>query len=446
MSFRTTAWATAMAMGAMTASATADAQDQPRIVSTAGDDAPIQNGALSALGAIVGGLRIDASLNTLFDSNILRLGDGLTPAPGQDKADFRVTPAVSASYGTNIGRQQLFLGGTIGRDIYLRNSDRNRNHYGFNGGLNWRLGARCSGLLDANYSSRQQLFSEVSVNTPNVQQLFSYGGSASCQTGAGLGFGASARHSTTRNNSDARRPFDTNSTSVSPQITYGSPVLGQFSLSGAYNHVTYPNRDVIAGDGSIDSDGIDILSGRVGYQRGLGSRLSANIGLSYYTTKPQPRDILIPIAPGIGVPVSRDSRSNLGYDFGINYNSGNRLTASFTARKSAAASINVGAQSQVVQAFAGDIGYRLNRAISLNTGISHTQRDYRNSFTSIEEPQRRTQDKITRVFGGVSYAPGGRYSVSAEVAYQDRASKPEIYSYNSVSALLRLRVGFGGRG
>lgn len=448
MSFRNAALACAASFTVLAASGTADAQVVQSIQSTAGDDAPIANGALSAVASVLGGFRIDASLNTLYDSNMLRLGNSFVTGPGRSKSDVRISPALTASYGTAVGRQQVFLTGTVGRDYYIQNNDRNRNRYGLNGGVNWRLGTRCLGALDADFSSRQQLFSELSSQSQNVQKLFSYGGSAICRTATGIGVGGAIRRSTTRNDDPNRKPFDSNSFSISPQLSYGSPTLGEFSLSGSINKVKYVNRTILDSAGAVEDEGVDIRSARFGYQRGLGGRLSANFGLSYYDVTPKPRDVLLPIAPGVPIftPVSRQSNSNLGYDFGLNYNSGSRLTAALTARKSAQASINVGAQYQVIQAIAGSIDYQLSRAMSANTGVAYTQRDYKNSFISVEEPLRRLQDKIVRAYAGLSYSPTGRYTVSGEVAYQDRNSQPVEYSYNSVSASLRLRVGFGGRG
>lgn len=445
MAFRKTAVACATA-ASLLGGASAYGQGLPPIISTAGDDSPIENGALSAIGSLVGGLRIDASLNTLYDSNLLRVGDSFPPRPGLSKSDVRISPAVTASFGKAIGRQEFFASGNLGRDFYLNNSSRNRNSYGVNAGLNWRLGTRCSGDVSGRFSSRQQLFSEISIASVNVQEQLSYGGSAICRTATGIGFGASIRNSTTRNNSIDRAAFDTNSMSISPQLSYGNPTLGQFSLSGSFNQARYPSRFVITGPGTSEQDGVDIMSGRFGYQRGLGGRLSVNFGVSYFDVTPKPADIIVPIAPGIGIPVSRESQSNLGYDVGVSYDSGSRLTADITGRKSAQASINVGAQYQVVQAIAGNIGYRLNRAIAVTSGISYTQRDYRNSFSSVEEPALRLQDKISRIFAGLSYSPGTLYSVSGDISYQDRKSNPDFYSFKSFAATLRLRAGFGGRG
>ena len=409
--------------------------------SVAGDDSAPTNSALGAL-SFLGGLRIDGRLDSLYDSNMLRRGNGF-PA-GEDKSDFRITPSVTVAYGLPIGRQQLTVSGNFGRDFFLRNSDLSRNRYGIDAGLNWRVGARCSGLVDVGFLSRQQVFSEVSAVTVNAQETLNAGVSAFCQTATGIGFGVSGRHSEVRNSNSNRVALDVDSDAITPQVTYGSPSLGQFSFSGTFNKARYPNRNVLTADFALQPDEVKILSGRAGYQRGLGGRLSVNAGLSYFEVKPEPQLAVVQIEPGVFVGVDREPTSNLGFDLGLNYASGNRLSGSLVARRQGTASINVGATYQVVSTLAGDIDYRLNRAISLNLSASYDQRDYRNSFATIEEPLPRVQDKFTRIAGSISYSPVDLYSVSFELSHQKRDSDPVEYSYNATAAVLRLRVGFGG--
>jgi hypothetical protein len=399
---------------------------------------------------VLGRFRLGAELNTLFDSNILRIGDGFAVNPDSDKADFRFSPAVTLATALPIGRQSVVLGGTLGRDIYARNTRLNRNRYSLDGGFNWRLGTRCSGLVDVAFSSRQVLFSEIAATAPNRQETLGYGASANCQAPVGLGFGGAVRQTEIRNSDPVRASFDVDSLTISPQISYGLASLGRFSIGGTWNKSNYPNRFLPTPAGRIERDEIEIASGRIGYQRGLGSRLSVTAGLSYLEVKSQPRVVLVeplqppPPAPLLPlVPVVRDNRSNLGFDLGVVYNSGARLSASLSASRSATASVNVGAQSQLVQSYAADIDYRLGRAITLGAGASYDQRDYRNSFSTDLEPTRRLQDKITRVFGTASYSPVALYSLGVEVSYQDRSSNPVEYSFDAFAALLRLSVNFG---
>lgn len=417
--------------------------------SSAGDDPAPMNNALEAVGGILGRFRIEGQVNTLYDSNMQRLGDGFAPTPGTPKADWRIAPAVTVSSNLPIGRQQLSLNGTLGRDFYVNGTRPDRTRYSLGGVFNWRLGSRCSGDLDVGFSSRQLLLSEVSQGVANVQERFNYGGSANCQTVTGLGFGAAISQNNLRNSEPSRESFDVDSTIFSPHLSYGTPTLGQFSLTGSYNQSTYPRRFALVPDGSVTEEGVDIVSGRIGYQRGLGSRLSISLGLSYFNVKPQPKDVLVPLAPPVPgdpvllVPFTREANSNLGYDVGLSYRSGSRLSGRLSASRQATASANVGARSQVVQSYAIDVDYQVSQSINTGAGFTYDQRDYKNSFTSPDEPLRRLQDRISRVFASVSYAPVDLYSVGLEVSYQDRKSDPVEYSYDSFAALLRLRVSFG---
>ncbi len=64
----------------------------------AGDDPPIASGGLTTVAPVNGrGWRIDATLHTLYDDNILRIGDGVAVPPGRDKADFRISPAIEGA-------------------------------------------------------------------------------------------------------------------------------------------------------------------------------------------------------------------------------------------------------------------------------------------------------------------------------------------------------------
>ena len=65
--------------------------------STAGDDVASENRALGAVASVLGRFRIDGTMNTLYDSNMLRVGDGIRLAPGTQKSDFRFSPGVTLS-------------------------------------------------------------------------------------------------------------------------------------------------------------------------------------------------------------------------------------------------------------------------------------------------------------------------------------------------------------
>jgi hypothetical protein len=372
------------------------------------------------------------------------------------RSDFRFSPLIDAAIAYPLGRQQIFVGGHIGRDIYARNDQLNRNRYGIGGGVNLRAGSSCTGTLAADFRSRQVLVSELAELVPNAQETLQYGATAGCQTATGLGFNGTIRRIETSNDALSRQPFDVNSTIFIPQISYGRPNLGQFTLSGSYNEARYPRRSVLLPDGNQIDDGVNILNAQLGYSRKLGSRLSVQAGVSYLQAKPQPKTIAqivavvpnpqtVPPTPPVltSVPVTRSTFSGIGFSAEVDYTPSPRLVVSLNLGRDVQASANVGAQYQVVQNYGLGIDYKLGAAITVGTGATYSQRDYRGTFVTIDEPLLRIQDKISRVYGRVNYQPVKLYSIGAELAYQNRESNPDAFSFDNFSALLTLRVHLG---
>lgn len=420
--------------------------------STMGDDQSIYQGPASGLAASGRGFALRGNLTTLYDGNILRRGDGLPQRPGEEKADYRISPSVSGEFGLPFGRQRLYVNGLVGRDYYVRNEQLNRNRYRVGGGLALAAGSNCTGLVDGDIGSRQILFSELGTLVPNAQETLSYGASANCQSAVGLGFGGSVRRLQIRNDNPVREPFDLNSTAYSLQISYGLGQIGRFSLSGSRNDVTYIGRQVFNTDVQRVDDAIEVTSGRLGYEREIGSRLALTAGLSYYQSKPVPTTILSPLVvqqpPGapvvVLVPEDRSDFSGLGYDASLSYKPNSRMEVVFAANRNVSASVNVGALAQVRTSFLIDVDYALASGIRLGAGGSYDKRDYNNAVLSFADAGRvREQDKISRVYGNIGYSATRLLSLAFEVAYQDRRSLPVEFSFDSFSAQLNLTFRFG---
>ena len=419
--------------------------------SSAGDDPGFANSGLTSVGPVTGrGYFLQPSLRTVYDSNILRLGDGFAPSNGGQRSDFRISPLVIGSIGLPIGRQQAFLAGSLGRDIYVNNGQLNRTRYSIGGGLNLRAAARCTATAAVDYDSRQALVTEVAELVPNLQNTFSYGATASCQSPVGLGFGGTVRRVELRNDTAIRAQLNYNATQYSAQLSYALGNIGRFSASGNLNKVSYPNRPVFLVSGGFDPDAVNILSARFGYQREIGSRLSLALGMSYLESSPQPQTILQltptapPALPGLVLaPLSRSKFTGLGYDAAITYRPSTRLTATLNAVRNVQASANVGAQYQVLTSFGADIDYKLGSAISVGTGATFAKHQYFNNVFIINAGGRRIQDEISRVYGNIGYAPVKLYNLGLEVAYQKRKSLPVDFSFDSFSAVLSLRINFG---
>lgn len=434
---------------------------------TYGDD-PAFETALGVLGAVTRGFHIDGVLGTTYDSDLdhsFRSGPVVTPGQSGGQGGFRLAPAVTAGVAYPLGRQLVSFDATYGRDFYIGNSLRNRTRYAFTGGLNWQLGARCNGTVNADFRRRQNILSDVAVQIDNVQATQTYGFNASCKLGSRFGVGGGVSHNETDNKNALRQAFDARTTSYSLNLNYGSPLLGTLSVGGSYDNSDYPRRfQPVAVDAttglfvlSNSADSVEVFRGTIGYTRPIGSRLTFNISGSYLDAKPKPVSVLTPATdPLTGLPLL-DARGrpilNLqdragfkggGYDASLSYQPTSRLNASVSASKQISSSSNVGALFVVNQRYGVDLGYNLGPSITTGIGATFNKRQYKNSFASITEPVARRNEDTTRYYVRAGYAPSRRlFDVDVEVGHQKRKSNPALYTNSNTTATVTLRVRFG---
>jgi Putative beta-barrel porin 2 len=430
---------------AATASIAAPALASP---STMGDDRSIYQPTPSGLAAGGRGFALKAELTTLYDGNMLRRGDGFAARPGEEKADYRISPSVSGEFGLPVGRQRIYVNGLVGRDYFVRNEQLDRNRYQLGGGLQLAAGSSCTALIDGDIGSRQILLSEVDTLVPNAQETLSYGASATCRSAVGLGFGGSIRRTQIRNDNATREVFDLDSTAYGLSVSYGMGSIGLFSLSGAITDVSYVGRQILTTDGQVMDDGLEIISGRLGYERAIGARLALALGLSYYESRPDPTTVLAGVSVGLPptlvlVPVDRSEFSGMGYDASITYRPSSRMVMVLAANRNVSASVNVGALAQVRTSVLFDVDYMLGSGLKLGAGGSYDEREYNNAVLTLPDRRLREQDKISRVYANIGYDTSRLLSLAFEVAYQDRRSLPVEFSFDSFSARLNVTLRFG---
>lgn len=402
-----------------------------------GDNQPINAGGLLATKVTQGrNWRIGARLNTLTDSNFRRV-----PGAAAESA-LRVTPSIDAGFGLPVGRQQLFIGGLIGRDYFINRSSFNRNRWTLGGGLGWRLGSRCTGVLGIETRRRLIQVDDQAEFTNNQLTTNVYGGTANCQTATGLGFGGSIEQSNASNNVPERRVFDYRSTTYAANVSYGNQSLGQLSLGGSLSNVGYPQRPVPTPTG-LTTDGIRSINARLGYSKSLGTRLQVSAGVSYLKTTPDPDTILAVDPAGQLVVMPRSPFSGTGYDVSVSYRPSSRLSVVVAADRGVSTSRNVGALFTIRQGLSADINYKIGPSIDFGVGVSRRNNTYKGSFVTSVEPQQRERDRFDRVYAHLDYTPVRLYSIAFEVAHQRRRAVPATFDFASTTAALRLNVTLG---
>lgn len=402
-------------------------------VRTGGDNPPVVAGSPLQTAIVEGrAWTVEGRFGSLYDTNFRRT---ITP-----ESAVRLSPLVHVGAGLPIGRQQIFIGADFGRDIVVNQPLFTRNRFAIGGGVEWRLGTRCSGVVGGELLKRMVMVDEQAELTTTVQTTEVVAGSVGCTTATGLGFGGSFVKSSLTNDTVEREPFDLRSTVFAPNISYGTPAIGQFSLTATINNTKYPNRLALTPDGLFE-EGIRLFQGRIGYQRSLGSRLQVAVGLSFLKTQPIPQAV-ISIINNQPVFAPRESFSGGGYDGSITYNPSTRITVNVVASRNVNASANIGAQFVIRNAYGADIGYRIGPSLNFGIGGVISRNQYKDTFVTPGVVPR-TSDNNKRAYASLDYSPVPLYSIGVEVAHQLRRSDVPEFNFDSTTARLNLRVKFG---
>lgn len=405
----------------------------------AADQLPSQAGLESrefasadAKSAITGrGYTLDIGLDSLFDTNVLR-ESGFVRTTGS-RSDFVFTPNATLQAGLPVGRQQLFTTISVGRDFYARNNIYDRTRISAGGGANLSAGPNCQGSLFGQYSERQGTQLDLIAVVPNKQQDTVYEVSAGCGRARGLGFGGGYTRTETRNGSAIYSLFDSNTSTVSGNLRYNSGALGALVLTGSYADVSYPGRGPPL---FPNTDGVKVYTGQLSYRRDIGPLLTGDVGVSY-----------IKAVPKLASFDATGARTNPGYsgpgfNVSLNYHPGVRLSGVLSASRDVTASANVGALYVINANYGLDLTYKLSPRLSTGVGGSYATRDYRGAFASVADPLARSTDTLYRTYVQLSYTPVRRYSVNLTVAQQGLRSKPNLFDYDSTTALVGLHVKF----
>jgi len=415
------------------------------------DDRPAR--AVTSVSPITGrGFRIGASLRTYYDSNLLRLGNGFPRTQGKSRADFRFSPSVDAAIGQPIGRQQLFLGGSLGRDYYARSNGLDRNRYSVGGGALLKAGTSCNGSITGDYKRRQAVLSESSLAVDNTQASLDYGAVIDCAPSQGIGFGGGVTRQQTDNKNPNRQVQDSRETNFDAHLNFGASALGTFSAGGTMSRFSYPKRSLFVENpaGGLPltiNDKLDLYSGRISFSRAIGTRLSLSASASYIKVKPKPDAVLNLVQGENGqlffIASPRAGFTGPGYNLSIDYHPGGRFGAQFGGGRNITSSPNVAARLNIRDDIGMTFSYRIGNSISTSFGADYNHRRYKGGFATVAEPLARTSDSTTRIFARASYSPRPLYGLDFEVGQHIRDSSPKQYNVSSTSASLTLRVKFG---
>lgn len=400
--------------------------------------------ASPAAAQLVPGLSFDITGNVRYDSNQLRLPKGAPTPAGQKRDDIRYAPAIAVNYEHRLGQQMINLHGQYGRDFYRNNSDLTRDRINGGAELTYRVGVRCSGVVNGNYSRRQNggndnvLDPEDPIDVDpnddfgriqdNVQSVIEYGISANCSSpGGGLSFGGDAHRSSLRNESQLRRFANSNSDSYSLFAGLGIGGPGQLQVNGSYSTIDRPNRRIIDDVPILSRSGVKTYRVGLNYSRPIGTRLSGSLGFGYLMAQ-----------PAIG-----DKYTAPAYNVSLRYTAGVRLSFGVNGSRDVVSTSTAAALYRVVDRISLNADYKLGTAITTQARVSFTSNNYKQTFVIPGDiAVLRSKDSSTRFGVGATYSPRDLYSVGLNIDKSYRNSNPDIFDYNSTVVTLKVGIHF----
>lgn len=361
------------------------------------------------------GYSIRASLLSEYQSNFLRIPDGVATPAGKSKSDFRLTPLLSGDVNLPFGRQSLFASAVVGKDFYTKNQGYDRQRILLSGGANLAAGSSCTATLSGNFVQQQSNSNSSLVNIPNTQTTTSYGATAQCGGISGITPSLTYHHTKATNDSLARQLYDLKSNSYSGSLGYARPGFGVVSLFASRNANNYYNQTYVIGNETV-TRGVDVTNIGIQYQRAITTQFNANASLS--------RVHVVPTLP------FQSPTSSLGYSLSINYVPPTRISASIVASRNASSSPNSSSLFYVQQAFSGTITYRLRTTLDVKLGASTSLRTYDNAV-SIPGSGQLISDRLNNFRLSVNWAPIQNGTLSTFVAQANRGAEPSTYNYKN---------------
>lgn len=391
-----------------------------------GDDAPFLEG-LDLLAGI--GFNVSGAITAEYNDNVARKsgGDPLG-ARYKSKDDFIFRPSVTLGGGRALGRQQLFVSTTIGRDFYARNGLLNRNRFRVEGGMSWALGSRCSGRLQGGYRTRGTSLGTFEEVIPSTQEVVSFLASSSCRTATGISANLNYTQAKTTNHTDdptgrVDRSFaNVKSQGVNGGIGYPIAGRGEIGVQANWSRREFPNQLLYTGDANgNDGYGVNAFAN---YRLGKQLRLTGGIGKSWMNPK---------------APLAEDF-SGLVWNFGANY-TGPRFGASVSSGRSVNGSSGGSANYTISSFFNGTVTYKANPRMSVATGMALSNLNYR-GINQLPETEDVRSAKVRRYFVGADYRLNRMVSLSLDFNHMNRSAVPDNRSYKANRVGLTARAAF----
>lgn len=341
----------AAALAGASRAQTLDGPPDAPIPSPAQSQGVFGNLAGEALGIVTNAAQVDLSAQVIYDDNVARSSAAAAAARGITQSDEIFEPTVALNLARVLGRESVYLRGTVGYDFYARNSVLNRETVDLSGGVNARF-LRCHEAVTANYSRFQSDLADLTRGiVKNTRQNATVEGSVDCGGEIGLAPSASISQTWNSNSNPLEQSADSNILSVNGSLAYRRPSFGSLALFGSYSAATFPNASVIEA-GPVPNFGYKVYAGGVTLTRRLGARIEGTASLSY--------TVLQSTAAGAG------NFHGVTYSGDLIYHASSRLYAEASISRSTVPSPRLGSNFAVDELYGLNLHYKMGSRIAFN--------------------------------------------------------------------------------
>jgi hypothetical protein len=364
---------------------------------------------------------LGAQVGIEYDSNVARASEAVADARGIQRDDTIITPALTADITQPIGRQYVFLQGSVGYSFYAANDDLNRETADVVGGIGTRVGP-CQGTISVGFTRRERGLEELVASNPReLQNTTTATLQQVCGLTGGLGASFSASSAASDSSGSSIDRLDYTTTSVSAGLVYRRSTLGEASLFASYGKTEYDEGL------PFSVPGYDVTSIGVSYSRNVGSRITGSASISQTWVESES-------------PFGVDS-SGINYAFNVGYRPSERLNVSASWTRDIRPSAQLGRNYSIREGVGIDASYRLGSRMTYTIGASQRKITSRGGLP-VAGIIVLTDSRLNEFNTGLRFDLNDRISFSLDGSYSDYGTSNPLYDYTATRVGLTTSVAF----
>lgn len=377
-------------------------------------------------------MEFDGSMRVEYDSNIDRTSPQLAAQEGLTPGDVLYAPTLNADVVLPIGRQAVFLDGSVGYLGHDHNTQLDHARVNVEGGGGGVLGPCSSVITGAYFQGRSEL--ENTTLTTTVQDL---------QQTTRLDLGVSCiRRPSIVVSVDASRLWASNSL---PMEANGNYVTTTFTGTASFRRPSLGSIGLFVSDAKTDysdlglmmiqgASGYEALSGGLNLERKLGGRIEAAASVSYTSV-----DIQRPVI--VGATTGQPSGFNgLTYSGNISFRATSRLSASASFERAVKPSLIPGGSFELDSTYGVGLTYKLGSRIRLAVTGRDLQVDIHGDFPVAAATLTNAQTK--NVQASIQYTFTKHLSLTLAGLYETRDANNPLFEYDNKTVSLTADARF----